>query len=71
LTSDAAAAPDKDAEEITTMIKEVERDTSNHLISVLQAIVNEQVQSRNLSRQTGNYIVDSVKDQAAKKGWLE
>jgi hypothetical protein len=60
------APDDKDAE-----AKVVERDTSKYLISVLQAIVNEQVQSRNLSRQTGNYIVDSVKDQAAKKGWLE
>jgi hypothetical protein len=60
------APDDKDAES-----KEVERDTSKYLISVLQAIVNEQVQSRNLSRQTANYILEAIKDQAAKKGWIE
>jgi hypothetical protein len=62
---------DKDLEEISALIKEVERDTSNYLISVLQAIVNEQVQSRTLKRETGNYILDAVKDQASKKGWIE
>lgn len=62
---------DKDAEEISALIKEVERDTSNYLIGVLQAIINEQVQARNLKSETGNYIIDAVKDQVHRKGWLE
>jgi hypothetical protein len=34
-----------DSKEVNALIKDVERDTSKYLIGVLQAIINEQVQT--------------------------
>lgn len=62
---------EKEAQEIKALITSVERDTSNYLIGILQAIINEQVQSHALHKETGNYIIDAVKDQAHRKGWLD
>ena len=62
---------EKEAEEIKTLIKDVERDTAKYILGVLQAIINEQVQARNLPREAGNYILDSVTNQISRKGWLE
>ncbi len=61
----------KETEELQALIRTVERDTSNYLIGVLQAIIREQTKARNLTRATGAYIYDSVKDSAVKRGWLE
>ena len=62
---------EKEAEEVKTLIKDVERDTAKHILNVLQAIINEQVQSRNLKRETGKYILDAIKNEGRKRGWLE
>ena len=62
---------EKEAEEVKALIKDVERDTAKYLIEILQAIVNEQVQSRDLHKETGNYIIDAVIDQVRRKGWIE
>ena len=60
---------EKEAEEVKTLINDVERDTTKYILGVLQAVVNEQVQTRALHKETGNYIIDAVKDQAHRKGW--
>ena len=63
---------EKEAEEVKTLITDVERDTTKYILGVLQAIINEQVQTTHaLHRETGNYIIDAVKNQARRKGWLE
>ena len=62
---------EKEAEEVKTLIKDVESDTAKHILNVLQAIINEQVQSRNLKRETGKYILDAIKNEGRKRGWLE
>lgn len=70
--TDKSGRVEKESQEINALIKDVERDTALYLIGVLQAIVNEQVQTTHaLHKETGNYIIDAVKDQAHRKGWIE
>ena len=61
----------REAEEIKTLVKDVERDTSKYILDMLQAVINEQVRARVLDKSTGNYIIEATRDLAAKKGWLE
>ena len=61
---------EKMAEEVKKLITDVERDTAKFLIGILQAIINEQVQTRALHKETGSYIINAVKDQAQRKGWI-
>jgi outer membrane lipopolysaccharide assembly protein LptE/RlpB len=61
----------KETEELQALISEIERDTSNHLIEVLQSIIKEQVQGRNLHRETGSYIIDAVREECKRKGWID
>jgi hypothetical protein len=62
---------EKEAEEVKTLIKDVERDTTKYILGVLQTIINEQVKARDLDRQTGDYIYEAVREQAHRKGWIE
>ena len=71
MTDKSGGKVEKESDEIAALIKDVECDTAKYLIGVLQAIINEQVQTHSLYKETGNYIVDAVKDQARRKGWLE
>lgn len=40
------------------------------LLTVLQAVINEQIKSKQLKREVGDYIYQAVKDQCLKKGWI-
>ena len=66
MTDKSGGKVEKETEEVKTLIKDVERDTAIFLIGILQAIINEQVQTHALHKETGNYIIDAVKDQAVK-----
>jgi hypothetical protein len=41
------------------------------LLAVLEAVLNEQVKARLLLHDTAKYIVDAVRDQAYRQGWLD
>jgi len=41
------------------------------LLTILQAIINEQVSIRQLRKDVGAYIYEAVKEQAYKLGYLE
>jgi hypothetical protein len=41
------------------------------LLTILQAILNEQVKAKLLKREVGDYIYEGVKDQARKLGWID
>jgi hypothetical protein len=41
------------------------------LLAVLEAVMNEQVKTRMLSHNTAKYILDAVRDQAYRQGWLD
>jgi hypothetical protein len=40
------------------------------LLAVLEAVLNEQVNARLISHDTAKYILDAVRDQAYKLGWV-
>ena len=61
---------EKEAEEVKTLIKDVEHDTAKYILNILQAIINEQIKARNLDRQTGEYVYEAVREQASVKGWV-
>jgi hypothetical protein len=53
----------------TNTNKEVNQATI-FLLTILQAVINEQVQIRELKSSTGKYIYDAVKSEASKLGYL-
>jgi hypothetical protein len=61
----------KETEGLQALIRDVERDTAKYLIGILKALVDEQVQGRNLNKETGSYIIDAVREECKRKGWLE
>lgn len=62
---------EKEAVEIQSIIKDAERFVSVFLLTVLQAILNEQVKAKQLKKDVGDYIYQAVKDQANRKGFLD
>ena len=40
------------------------------LLAVLEAVLNEQVKAKLISPDSGKYILDAVRDQAYRQGWL-
>jgi hypothetical protein len=61
----------EETEDIEIIIKQVKKDTSGFLLTVLQSIINEQIEAKQLKRDVGNYIYQAVKDQAIRKGWID
>jgi hypothetical protein len=51
-------------------IPDERKQVSIFLLTILQAVINEQVSIKQLRREVGDYIYQAVKDQATKKGWL-
>lgn len=47
------------------------RQVSIFLLTVLQAVINEQVKTRQLKREVGDYLYNAVRDQAIRQGWIE
>jgi hypothetical protein len=41
------------------------------MLTVLQAILNEQQKARLLDKETADSIYQTVKDQAMRKGWID
>lgn len=41
------------------------------LLAVLEAVLNEQVKAKLISHDSAKYILDAVRDQAYKQGWIE
>jgi hypothetical protein len=56
---------------MTNHIQDERRQVSIFLLTVLQAVINEQIRAKQLNKDVGDYIYQAVKDQAVKKGWLE
>lgn len=48
-----------------------ERFVSVFLLTVLQAVINEQIKAKQMKREVGDYIYTAVKDQCLKKGWID
>ena len=46
------------------------RQVSIFLLAVLEAVLNEQVKARLISHDAAKYILDAVRDQAYKQGWI-
>ena len=62
---------EEEAEEIKATIRDTERFVSTFLLTVLQAVLNEQVKARQIKdRQVADYIYEAVKDVAIKQGWI-
>jgi hypothetical protein len=40
------------------------------LLAVLEAVLNEQVKAKLISHDSAKYILDAVRDQAYRHGWL-
>ena len=53
------------------MKPENSKQTAIFLLTVLQAVINEQVNIRQLKKEVGEYIYYAVKDQAYRQGWIE
>jgi hypothetical protein len=53
------------------VIEHTRKETSLSLLSALDSIITEQMIARQLSMATGDYILDAVKDQCRRKGWIE
>ena len=47
------------------------KQVSIFLLAVLEAVLNEQVKAKLISHDSAKYILDAVKDQAYRQGWLE
>jgi hypothetical protein len=58
------------ATEIQLLIKNIERFVFIFLLTVLQAVLKEQVKAKQLKRGVGNYIYEAVKNQCVNKGWI-
>lgn len=41
------------------------------LLAVLEAVLNEQVKAKLISHDAAKYILDAVRDQAIRQGWIE
>lgn len=44
--------------------------TTVFLLTILQAIINEQIKAKQLKKNVGTYIYSAVKDQAQKMKWI-
>jgi hypothetical protein len=53
------------------VIEEIRKDTCIFLLSALESLIKEQVQIHSLHKDTGTYIIDAVKDQTRRKGWMD
>jgi hypothetical protein len=42
-----------------------------YLLILLQAVINEQVNAKQLKHGVGMYIYEAVKDQCIRQGWIE
>ena len=51
-------------------IPDERRQVSIFLLTMLQAILNEQQEARTLDKKTADYIYAAVKDQAIRQGWI-
>ena len=71
INNDDNSSIEKDAEEIKSTIKDTERFVSVFLLTVLQAVINEQVKVKQLKREVGDYLYQAVRDAAIKQGWIE
>ena len=47
------------------------KQVSIFLLAVLEAMLNEQVKTRLIPHDTAKYILDAVRDQAYRRGWIE
>jgi hypothetical protein len=56
---------------MTDHTQDERRQVSVFLLTVLQAVLNEQINARQLKREVGDYIYQAVKDQAIRQGWIE
>lgn len=74
MTSDNNDANNKhienEAEEIGATIKDTEKFVSVFLLTVLQAVINEQIKAKQLKKEVGDYMYQAVKDQAIRKNWI-
>lgn len=52
-------------------IPDERKRVSIFLLTVLQAVINEQVTIKQLKKEVGSYIYTAVKDQAIRKGWID
>lgn len=62
---------ENEAAEIQSLIKDTERFISVFILTVIQAILNEQQKARTLDKKTANYIYSAVLDQCRRKGWID
>ncbi|HZD34033.1 MAG TPA: hypothetical protein VE130_02415 [Nitrososphaeraceae archaeon] len=62
---------ESEAEEIKSVIKETQKNTSSFLLSALSSTLNEQREIGSLDKDEAEYIYQAVKDQANRKGWLK
>jgi hypothetical protein len=61
---------DRCGEYFEDWVKEIPKKVASEMLGMLQAIINEQVQTRSLKHETEKYIMDAVKDQARRMGWI-
>ena len=47
------------------------RQVATFLLTMLQAVLNEQRNARLLDKETAEYIYEAVKDQCVRIGWIE
>ena len=52
-------------------VQDERKQVSIFLLTVLEAVLNEQVKARSISHDAAKYVLAGVKDQARRKGWLE
>ena len=46
------------------------RQTAIFLLTVLEAVLNEQVKAKLISHEAARYVLAAVRDQAYKQGWI-
>jgi hypothetical protein len=56
---------------MTNHIPDQRKEVSVFLLTVLQAVLNEQVKARQMNRRVADYVYGAVKDQCTRKGWSE
>jgi hypothetical protein len=56
---------------MTNHTSDEKRQVSVFLLTVLQAVINEQIKAKQLEYHVGNYLYNAVKDQAIRQGWIE
>jgi hypothetical protein len=47
------------------------RQVATFLLTILQAVLNEQHNARLISKEAADYIYAAVKDQPIRQGWIE